>query len=209
MEVISTVDIKTSLWGENLQYSVPLGCESLLVAHGRKIEITSGNKQKRQVGAADQIHPFNNWMTISHKDIQVIHGIINYLDSKNTLTLGFPSNQKYLKDEGKKIEHVHPLCFIWSIVNHPEMREKLRHFRDNSAFSLKWDGFLGYSTFHDKGFGKNMEKYYNHRDFSEYCGEFEAFYRALNLRSEFMNEYASSKHWKEFASALIEPSSYL
>lgn len=157
---------------------------------------------------ANSISPFNNHLSIDSKDISVIHGIIRYLDSKNTFALGLPSNQKHLKEEGKKIDHVHPLCFIWSIVSNQELKGKLREFRDNSAFSLKWNGFLGYSSFHDKGFGKNMERYYNHCNINDCISEFEAFYHTLHLRADVMNTYAFAKDWAGFASALLEPSSY-
>lgn len=173
--------------------------------HRMRIKDTKHKKGARE---SEIRAPFGNWMTISLKDIQIIRGIISYIDSKNTVALGLPSNQKYLKDEGKKIEHVHPLCFIWAIVSHPESKDKLRDFRDNSAFALKWSGFLGYSVFHDKGFGKNMDRYYNHREPREYLGEFEAFYHGLGLKSEVMNPLATSKNWGEFASALLEDSSY-
>ena len=209
MEVVSTVEAQYATVGELFQYSVPLASSEMLAFRDQRAEAREANKQRRQALTPHYINPFGNAMQISPKDIQVIHGIINYLDSKNTLALGFPSNQKHLKEEGKKIEHVHPLCFIWSIVSHSEMRDKLRNFRDNTAFSLKWNGFLGYSAFHDKGFGKNMERYYNHREFNEYAHEFEAFYRALNLRPDVMNPYAAEKRWDVFASALLEESSYL
>lgn len=209
MEVVSTVEIYKLAEQQDFQYSVPLESHhSLLARKDHRGDVRDISRLRKQGAAADRLAPFNNDMTISLHEIQVIHGIINYLDSKSTLALGFPSNQKYLKDEGKKIDHVHPLCFIWAIVSHPEMREKLRRFRDDSAFALKWEGFLGYSLFHDKGFGRNMEKYYNHRDFNDCREEFEAFYRSLNLRPDLMNDYVASKRWHLFASALLEPSSY-
>lgn len=154
------------------------------------------------------VNPFNNALTITQKEMKVIKEIIEYLDNKTTLALGLPSNQKHLKDEGKKIEHVHPLCFIWSILIQPDLKKKLMNFRDNSAFSLKWNGFLGYSLFHDKGFGKNMEKYYNHRRPEEYHAEFQDFYKTLHLREEIMQPFAVTKNWRDFASALLDSRSY-
>ncbi|MBM3191686.1 MAG: hypothetical protein FJZ63_03390 [Chlamydiae bacterium] len=153
-------------------------------------------------------HPFSNELTIDSREIKIVRNIIEYIDSKSTLALGLPGNQKHLKEEGKKIDSLHPLCFIWAIVSQPDLKEKLRHFRDNSAFALKWSGFLGYSAFHDKGFGRNMERYYNHREAREYLQEFEPFYKALRLRPEVMNSSAESKNWKDFASALLDESSY-
>jgi hypothetical protein len=208
MEVVSTVDSYPAAGTSNFQYSIPLEDSALVAIRDRRAEAREANKQRRQAATAHHVAPFNNWMYITPKDIQVIHGIINYLDSKGTLALAFPANQKFLKEEGKKIDHVHPLCFIWAIVSVPEMRDRLRNFRDNSAFALKWDGFLGYSSFHDKGFGRNMERYYNHRDFHECLEEFEAFYRSLSLRPEIMNQYVASKQWAQFASALLESGSY-
>jgi len=200
MEMVSIADVQGEIQKDCFQFAIPLQEGGLLAKKEKK----EASKQK----SMDRMAPFGNGMTISHQEIQIIHGIINYLDSKSTLSLGFPSNQKHLKEEGKRIDHVHPLCFIWAIVSYPEMRHKLRGFRDNSAFALKWDGFLGYSMFHDKGFGRNMEKYYNHRDFQDYQGEFEPFYRCLNLRPDVMNNYAASKQWAQFASALLEDASY-
>lgn len=165
-------------------------------------------KQKNMSREVEARSPFGNWMTITPKEIQIIRDMIRYIDSKTTIGLGLPSNQKYLKDEGKKIDHVHPLCFIWAIISHPDLKNKLRDFRDNSAFALKWNGFLGYSAFHDKGFGKNMEKYYNHRDPRDYLGEFEAFYHCLGLKPEEMNAYAEVKDWSSFASALLDDRFY-
>lgn len=208
MEMISTTDVQQISEEGMFQYVIPLEEGVLLARKDHKAEARAANKLRRQAGVATRFSPFDNSMSISYQEIQIIHGIINYLDSKSTLSLGFPSYQKHLKEEGQKIDHVHPLCFIWAIVSHPEMLQKLRGFKDNSAFALKWDGFLGYSMFHDKGFGRNMEKYYNHRDFQDYAGEFEAFYRALSLRPDIMNAHASSKQWASFAAALLEERSY-
>lgn len=153
-------------------------------------------------------NPFGNGITIHKTEMSIIENIITYMDSKSTFNLGWPSNQRFLKEEGEKIDHVHPLCFIWTIVSNPSLRSKLKSFRDDSAFSLKWNGFLGYSPFHNKGFGKNMEKFYNHKQPQEYLHEFEAFYKALGLKPDVMNSFAIRKEWKEFASALLEKESY-
>lgn len=158
--------------------------------------------------AKEIFNPFDNALTINQKEVKIIREIIEYLDSKTTIALGLPSNQKHLKDEGKKIDHVHPLCFIWAILTQPELKKKLIHFRDNSAFSLKWNGFLGYSLFHDKGFGKNMEKYYNHRHPEDYRQEFLDFYKTLRLKEEVMQPFAIMKNWRGFASALLDQHSY-
>lgn len=152
--------------------------------------------------------PFGYGFFIKPSEEAIVASIINFMDSKNTVTLAWPSNQKYLKDQGNKIDHLHPLCFLWAIVKNEDLKAKLRTFRDNSAFALKWNGFLGYSAFHDKGFGKNMEKYYNHRNPQDYQHEFDAFYRSVNLKKEAVNHFAQSKDWKGFTSAVIEPSSY-
>lgn len=152
--------------------------------------------------------PFGNSMIISAHDVKVIQDIIIYLDNRSTISIGLPANQRHLKEEGKKIEHVHPLCFIWAILHRPDLKEKLRNFRDNSAFALKWNGFLGYSSFHDKGFGRNLERYYNHRSADEYIHEFKDFYRSLNLKEEKLNPHVYSKNWRGFASALLDHDSY-
>jgi len=153
--------------------------------------------------------PFGNSFTITQKEVSIIRGIIDYMDSKSTIALGLPSNQKHLKEEGKKVDHVHPLCFIWSILSDTQYREKVKGFKENSAFALKWNGFLGYSSFHDKGFGRNMEKFYNHRDPREFRAEFESFYRSLNLKPEIMDPHLQAKNWRGFAAALVDPNSYL
>jgi hypothetical protein len=154
------------------------------------------------------VAPFNNGLTINSSEIKVIQDIIHYLDSRSTMALGLPSNQRHLKEEGKKIDHVHPLCFIWAIIKEASLRDKLRAFRDNSAFSLKWNGFMGYSTFHDKGFGKNLERYYNHRNPAEYEHEFKNFCQVLRLKEEKIMPHVMIKSWRGFASALVDESSY-
>lgn len=165
-------------------------------------------KVARKEGSGEVLEPFNNGISINRSEMQIIASIINYLDEKSTLALGLPKNQKYLKDQGKKIDHVHPLCFIWTIVSSKELKSKLLSFRDNSAFALKWNGFLGYSVFHDKGFGKNMERFYNSKQPSEYQEDLNAFYRVLGLKAEVMDPHAHAKNWKAFASALLDDSSY-
>ncbi|PCI95464.1 hypothetical protein COB11_02175 [Candidatus Aerophobetes bacterium] len=156
----------------------------------------------------DGHEPIGFGFRIKDFEMAIIADIINFMDSKSTIAMAFPSNQKYLKDQGKRINHLHPLCFIWTIARDDGLKAKLRIFRDNSAFALKWNGFLGYSAFHDKGFGRNMEKYYNHRNPGDYQHEFDAFYRSLNIKADVMSPYAQSKDWKGFSSAIIEPSSY-
>jgi hypothetical protein len=214
MEMIAYVETNnktTHSEVDGFHYRVP---PSMLIKHSKH-----STKHPRDTGYREIVHkkvskegvamaPFGNWMTITPKEVQIIRDMISYIDSKSTLALGLPSNQRYLKEEGKRIAHVHPLCFIWAIIIQPELRNKLRDFRDNSAFALKWSGFLGYSAFHDKGFGKNMEKYYNHRNPEEYLGEFEAFYHSLGLKSEEMHSHAVAKNWEGFASALLNDSSY-
>lgn len=152
--------------------------------------------------------PFGNGFKIHEHEMQVIHNIINYMDSKSTLALGWPGNQKYLIDLGKKIDHVHPLCFIWTILIDAKLKAKVKSFRDDSAFALKWNGFLGYSPFHDKGLGRNLERYYNRRQPADYMHEFEAFYKTLNLKPHALNHFVQNKDWKGFASAVLEESSY-
>ncbi|MCH9630573.1 MAG: hypothetical protein S4CHLAM37_05740 [Chlamydiia bacterium] len=173
----------------------------------RVYEERKANREKvkrRQEG----YEPIGFGFRIKDPEMAIIADIINFMDSKSTIAMALPSNQKYLKDQGKRIDHLHPLCFIWTIAKNDDLKAKLRTFRDNSAFSLKWNGFLGYSAFHDKGFGRNMEKYYNSRHPSDYQHEFDAFYRSLNIKAEVMNPYAQNKDWKGFSSAIIEPSSY-
>ena len=211
MEIISNVDMENKVNDievEGFRYAIPSRSSSLVVVRAQKQIGKQEVKHNKTSRESEARAPFGNWMTITSKEIHIIREMINYIDSKNTIGLGLPSNQRYLKDEGKKIAHVHPLCFIWAIISHPDLKNKLRDFRDNSAFALKWNGFLGYSSFHDKGFGKNMEKYYNHRDPNDYLGEFEAFYHCIGLKSEVMDVYAKSKDWAAFASALLDESSY-
>lgn len=153
--------------------------------------------------------PFGNGLTINSLEIKIIQDIIHYLDSRSTMALGLPSNQRHLKEEGKKIDHVHPLCFIWAIIKESSLRDKLRSFRDNSAFSLKWNGFMGYSTFHDKGFGKNLERYYNHRSPADFEQEFKKFCQVLNLKEEKIMPHVMIKSWRGFASALVDEDSYI
>lgn len=152
--------------------------------------------------------PFGNGLTINSSEIKIIQDIIHYLDSRSTIAIGLPSNQRHLKEEGKKIDHVHPLCFIWAIIKESSLRDKLRSFRDNSAFSLKWNGFMGYSTFHDKGFGKNLERYYNHRNPADFEQEFKNFCHALRIKEEKVMPHVMIKSWRDFASALVEEDSY-
>jgi hypothetical protein len=211
MEIISNVDIENRAYDtevEGFRYIVPSNSSRLVVVKQQRHTGKQEVKHNKVSKESETRSPFGNWMTITLKEIHIIREMIHYIDSRSTLALGLPSNQKHLKDEGKKIAHVHPLCFIWAIVTHPELKNKLRDFRDNSAFALKWNGFLGYSSFHDKGFGRNMEKYYNHRDPEDYLNEFEAFYHCLGLKSEEMNVFAASKNWADFASALLDESSY-
>ncbi|MEI8301049.1 MAG: hypothetical protein WCG10_05505 [Chlamydiota bacterium] len=197
---------------QDFQYSilesVSQDADSLVVATRYGHDLAKKELKHKKAGDSPVQHPFGNEFAINAQEIHVVRSIIEYMDSKSTLALGLPANQKHLKDEGKKIDHVHPLCFIWAIISQEDLRGKLRYFRDNSAFALKWNGFLGYSSFHDKGFGRNMEKYYNHRDPQEYLREFELFYVALGLRPEAVNSYAISKNWRDFASALVDESSY-
>lgn len=164
------------------------------------------NQMKRAHG--EVLAPFGNGFTINSIEIKVIQDIIHYLDSRSTMALGLPSNQRHLKEEGKKIDHVHPLCFIWAIIKESSLRDKLRSFRDNSAFSLKWNGFMGYSTFHDKGFGKNLERYYNHRNPADYEQEFKNFCQVLRIKEEKVMPHVMIKSWRGFASALVEEDSY-
>jgi hypothetical protein len=197
---------------ENFQYNIQEGFsedyDTMMVASLYRHDCAKKELRHKKIGDNSCEHPFGNELSINAQEMRVARNIIEYMDSKSTLALGLPGNQKHLKEEGKKIDHLHPLCFIWAIVGQEDLREKVRYFRDNSAFALKWNGFLGYSTFHDKGFGRNMERYYNHRDPQEYLQEFEPFYLTLRLRPEIMNPYAISKNWRDFASALVDESSY-
>ena len=152
--------------------------------------------------------PFGDGLTINSVEIKTIQDIIHYLDGRSTMALGLPSNQRHLKEEGKKIDHVHPLCFIWAILKESSLRHKLRSFRDNSAFALKWNGFLGYSTFHDKGFGKNLERYYNHRSPSEFEHEFKNLCRVLHVKEEKVMPHVMIKSWRGFAAALVDDENY-
>lgn len=163
---------------------------------------------KNQVRRREGHEPIGFGFIIKDSEMAIIADIINFMNSKSTVAMALPSNQKYLKDQGKKIDHLHPLCFIWTIARSDDLKAKLRSFRDNSAFALKWNGFLGYSSFHDKGFGRNMEKYYNSRDPADYQHEFDAFYRSLNIKADVLNPYIQRKDWKGFTSAIIEQSSY-
>ena len=165
--------------------------------------------KKSQVNRQEEgYEPFGCGFKITPSDEKTVRGIIEFMDSKSTISLALPGNQKHLKDEGKKIDNLHPLCFIWVVTKDENLKSKLRTFRDNSAFALKWNGFLGYSHFHDKGFGRNMEKYYNHRNPSDYQHEFDAFYQATGIKPEALNSFVERKDWKGFTSAVIEPSSY-
>lgn len=197
---------------QDFQYNIPQGFAedngSMMLASRYRHDCSKKELRHKKMGDNSTERPFGNELTINAYEMGVVRNIIEYMDSKSTLALGLPANQKHLKDEGKKIDHVHPLCFIWAIIGQEDLREKVRYFRDNSAFALKWNGFLGYSAFHDKGFGRNMEKYYNHRDPQEYLKEFEPFYATLRLRPEVMNPHAISKNWRDFASALVNESSY-
>lgn len=152
--------------------------------------------------------PFGDGLTINSVEIKTIQNIIHYLDDRSTMALGLPSNQRHLKEEGKKIDHVHPLCFIWAILKETSLRHKLRSFRDNSAFALKWNGFLGYSTFHDKGLGKNLERYYNHRSPSEFEHEFKNLCRVLHIKEDKVMPHVMIKSWRGFASALVDDENY-
>lgn len=152
--------------------------------------------------------PFGPHYPITAQEVKIVQDLIHYLDSKSTVALGLPSNQKHLKDEGKKIDHIHPLCFTWAIVKERSLRSKLRSFRDNSAFSLKWNGFMGYSAFHDKGLGKNLERYYNHKHPAEFEQEFKNFCHVLHLKEEKIMPHVMIKSWRGFASALVEEDNY-
>lgn len=152
----------------------------------------------------NHVDPFGNGITITGKDMGVIASIINFLDSKSTLALGWPSNQKHVINLGNQINHVHPLCFIWTIVSNNDLRNKVKSFRDNSLLSLKWNGFLGLSAFHNKGFCKNMSRYYDDKDPTAYEKEFQDFCRALNLKEDEILPIAKRKNWKLFASKLLD-----
>ncbi len=171
----------------------------------KKIDPKPSFRSERPVQVLD---PFGLGFKIHVNEMRIIKGIINFIHEKSTMALGWPSNQKYLLNEGKKIEHIHPLCFIWAVLKDQTLKAKVKSFKDNSMFALKWSGFLGYSMFHDNGFGKNMERYYNHRNPNDYQREFEAFYKALGVKSSVANPYALKKDWRGFASVLLESSTY-
>ncbi len=168
-------------------------------------------RRKQERAAAEKAstkEPFGNGLKIRDHEIAIIHRIINYMDSKSTLALGWPSHQKFLIGEGNKVHHVHPLCFIWAIIIDPSLKRKVKSFRDDSMFALKWNGFLGYSPFHDRGFARNLERFYNHRDPKEFIKELDSFYEILNLKPEVLNRYAVKKDWRGFSGALFDGSSY-
>ena len=161
-----------------------------------------------EVEIDEVVSPFGNTMTIRSSEMSVIRGIIEYMNQNNVVFLSLPASQNHLKKEGKKIDRVHPLCFIWTIVSSPTHRAMLKSFRDGWFDGIKWQGFLGTSVFHNKGFSKNMESVYGRRSFDDCKDDFAAFYIALNLKPEVMDPYVQNKKWVQFTSALLENSSY-
>lgn len=70
--------------------------------YGRSQRREAPKMQQVAYTGGHQIDPFGIGILIKHHDMHTIGEIIRYMDKKTTIALGLPSNQKHLKDEGKK-----------------------------------------------------------------------------------------------------------
>ncbi|MCH9630574.1 MAG: hypothetical protein S4CHLAM37_05750 [Chlamydiia bacterium] len=132
------------------------------------------------VEAGEAHFPIGKKFPITKAQIDTVRGIVAFMNEQGMTGLALPRNATFVKAEGKKVELLHPLCFLYSLSIDKASREYLRGIK-SQWITVLWNSFLGYSTFSSEGLGRELVKVFGESSFVESEPMLHAFYKAAGL----------------------------
>jgi hypothetical protein len=128
-------------------------------------------------------------LVCKEEDKALIHEIITTVAENSKLALLFKQN--HLNELGARIEDVHPMKFLTTILHHPQLRVCLEQFWPDH---FKRAGFL-------EGFATAMSR---ETDKGKLRKHIEPFAKDVNLTAEEITPYFDSRDWEGLVSYIIK-----
>ncbi len=121
---------------------------------------------EENVAKIEEIVDYYSQLQINGEEKKIISKIIITVAENNVLKLLF--EKKKLEKLGKRINHLHPLKFLGTILSDQRLHHCLREIRRSS---FKWDEFMG-------GFVRRMNEELGHDNVKKYVPSFSSFFQA-------------------------------
>ena len=134
-------------------------------------------------------------LTVSKDQILVISKMIQTIGDTYLVSLYF--KQAELIEMGEKIENVHPLKFLETILNNPVIKKSML---DIKSSNLKWNGFLKGDK-DSPGFIDKCQQEDNLGNFAPYIKDF---CRAVNVDSQNVLSLFEAREWEKLISFLVQ-----
>lgn len=134
-------------------------------------------------------------LTVSDDRIDVIAKMIHTIGDTWLAALYFKKAE--LLEMGNKIENVHPLKFLETILNDPAIKKSMLDIKSNS---WKWDGFLKGDK-DSPGFINKCQREDNLGNFAPYVKDF---CQAVNVDYKTVLFYFEKREWEKLISFLIK-----
>jgi hypothetical protein len=134
-------------------------------------------------------------LTVTDDQFEVISEMIQLIG--NTLLFNLYFKKSQLLEMGKKVENVHPLKFLETLLNNPEIKKSMLDIKDSR---FKWRGFLD-GEGESLGFIAQCEREANLEVFEPYITDF---CRAVNVNAEEVRSFCEAKKWEELINFLVQ-----
>ncbi|MBS0621205.1 MAG: hypothetical protein JSS61_07100 [Verrucomicrobia bacterium] len=134
----------------------------------------------------DPTDPFGA-LLITPGERGIIQNLLTTIGSSNLLSLAGQKGE--LEAQGKQVEHVHPLKFLWCVFSDPSLVPHMESIRENG---LKWDPFINGLT----------EKLQTVSDTLEPCKS--GFAKSLRVNLADIEPFFAEKRWADLVVFLID-----
>jgi hypothetical protein len=128
-------------------------------------------------------------LPITDKEADIIRKIVETIAENNPIALGFKKSD--LEAKGKKINHVHPLRFLGTVISNPDLKACLKEIRTSY---FKWWGFMD-------GLSNRLEQEYARNNLLPYVA---GFAKALNANPDTVRSYIQKKDWEGLVKYLLK-----